>query len=239
VGRREHGNVIRNHMKGARNIKKRIWSISFFVFCILLMGFLIFKQSEMATNIEQLNNKIENQNRTELALNQTIDNLKQENQILLSQINTDFSDYTSKIDELQQENSRLNNIVASNLSILFGDDHNIRIDPLINKQMQELVENYFEAIEKSDYQKLTTTLDPNLVENQGYLGLWEQRKEIEAILLVDRDLEQRSNTIKEEFSIRTSVDLVTVYFLNRSKSIGNINIIATETAAGWKIFRFD
>ncbi|XEC94451.1 hypothetical protein AB6A23_24560 [Paenibacillus tarimensis] len=156
-----------------------------------------------------------------------------------NEISTNKSNFETEKGKLNAEIERLNGLLRTNETTLFGERPPI-IDPSIPTALLSPIYAMFEAMQADDVEKFRATHYSKLDQEANSLtSIFESRNNIEKILWIRNDPDKRADDIKEEYGLFSEVRLLKVYFLNTDHSIGDPNFTLVKENSAWKVFKWD
>ncbi|MGO4699407.1 hypothetical protein AB4Z50_34765 [Paenibacillus sp. 2TAB26] len=158
--------------------------------------------------------------------------LKADFELEKNKLNENLADLQLDNTNLLSELKRVNSFMLE--ALLDGSERTPIVDSSISPDILSTIFKLYDAMNRNDIK------DFHKIDVKGVLtGLYENRDNIEKILWIRHDPDNRAKAIQNEFGVESKVELLVVIFLDKVGSIFDPNFAMVKEHDKWIIFRED
>lgn len=158
--------------------------------------------------------------------------LKADFELEKNKLNENLADLQLENTNLVSELKRVNSFMLE--ALLDGSERTPIVDSSISPDILSTIFKLYDAMNRNDIK------DFHKIDVKGVLtGLYENRDNIEKILWIRHDPDNRAKAIQNEFGVESKVELLVVIFLDKGGSIFDPNFAMVKEHDKWIIFRED
>lgn len=158
--------------------------------------------------------------------------LKADFELEKNKLNENLADLQLDNTNLLSELKRVNSFMLE--ALLDGSERTPIVDSSISPDILSTIFKLYDAMNRNDIK------DFHKIDVKGVLtGLYENRDNIEKILWIRHDPDNRAKAIQNEFGVESKVELLVVIFLDKAGSIFDPNFAMVKEHDKWIIFRED
>ncbi|OME87765.1 hypothetical protein BK120_00010 [Paenibacillus sp. FSL A5-0031] len=158
--------------------------------------------------------------------------LKADFELEKNKLNENLADLQLENTNLVSELKRVNSFMLE--ALLDGSGRTPIVDSSISPDILSTIFKLYDAMNRNDIK------DFHKIDVKGVLtGLYENRDNIEKILWIRHDPDNRAKAIQNEFGVESKVELLVVIFLDKGGSIFDPNFAMVKEHDKWIILRED